>query len=146
LEKLLVARQLAAEAQTDADATEREPLPEFKESETRSAEEATELLLSGAIRAVPVLSEARIRNAWLSVAGSWASQKLYEGSHSEISELVLRNLSGLGARSDFYKFAVKTYEDCAQVSAFLSNPNRFVGVRVWRSESKFFACGNAAFA
>jgi hypothetical protein len=118
-------------------------------SQISSALEATDILFDKAILATPKVSPQKARALYESVKRSWGSQTLIEGSREEIKSVVLRNLQRLEKRSDFRYHSVDVYLDheCAQISTSFERKPRwtFIGIRVWRSQNRFFACGDENF-
>ena len=138
-----------AKSAAAAKATTPTPTPSpFDEIATVSADEAMTALRTKAMAAIPVLDESFIRQLYIAVAGTWDSKRLYEGTLEEIFAIVHRNLVRLQGEVGFTTFTVATYKDdrCAQVlAAFSLRTSSFQPIRLWRSEEKVFACGNAAF-
>jgi tetratricopeptide (TPR) repeat protein len=124
--------------------------PVFLNTQAATGHQAVKALFEGAIPALSPGSEARIQRAYLEVAPTWSSQRLYEGTEATVHELVLRNLVSLEAAAGFTRFDVATmFADgahAAQINAVFEDLRRFVPIRVWRSSDKFFACGNSAFS
>jgi len=149
LEKLRLEEQIAADSSQASASEESPPAPSFRTRQVNTADAATAVLFDSAIPALRPTSKIRIRRDYLDLAGAWASQRLYDGDEATVRTLVHRNLRSLAMVGDFTNFEIEVgatgQVQFAQVNAFFSAPPRFVGVRVWRSPNKFFACGNARF-
>jgi hypothetical protein len=114
--------------------------------ETRSCDEAVEALFRSALPVLPTLDKNVIDAAYSSVASSWPSSKeLMQGSESTLRPIVEATLRRMAARRDFSAFKVGLVDSAAQVSTFLTNPERFVPLRMWKGANGLCLCGNFAF-
>lgn len=128
---------------------ESKPIPSLAPEATNilfeKALKATNELFDETILEIPKISPEKIYEAYHDLKKSWGSLQLIQGKENEIRTVVLRNLQRLGNREDFEDYEVNLYPDqyCAQVS--VSYHHTFLGVRLWRSEDHFYACGDVGF-
>ncbi len=120
---------------------------EFQEFTTSRPEAAVCALLDGALPASEVLRASDIQTAYQEVSRAWGSRGLFRGGAHTVGELVMRDLERLAGVPGFADFTVLLGDGgrFAQVNALYPTGGFFVGVRVWRSESEFFVCGNRDF-
>jgi hypothetical protein len=107
---------------------------------------AVEALLDQALPEMPLLSQEQVVTEHLSLRKAWGSQQIFAGTPPEIKAVILPNLQELAAIPRFEQFVVRVLPNlsCAQVIAVFST-DTLTGVRVWRGESRVYACGNSAF-
>jgi hypothetical protein len=127
-----------------------ERLPEFEPFTTSDPRKAVDTLFGKAIPTLPVLDQGQIEDAYRRVQPSWGSQALVEGSAEEVKEVVLSNATLLARQPGFNTFQVVVLsgrgyegEEAAQIDALYEHV--FAPIRVWRTESAYFACGNQQF-
>jgi hypothetical protein len=130
----------------------RKSLLTFNEVKTREVTKATDALFNEALHTIPPITPRIIVSAYKGLRNVWTSQALYSGTTTQMRDIVSHNLGLLAQRTDFISFLVQTGMDNAdkfvfdpyvQVNAICGGT--FVGIRLWRSPDRIFACGNASF-
>lgn len=118
---------------------------EFKPVTTKSPEEAASILFEQALPVTPNASSDCVQRGYEAIKDSWSSQKLVEGSRDEVKSVILTNLRRIGSEPNFESFSVRVdlHAEAANVFAFAGG--YAIGVRVWRSENVYYACGNSDF-
>lgn len=129
---------------------QQEKLPSFSEQEATTAWEAINILFDEAIVATPRSSPEQVQQEYQLIEPRWGSQILVEGSENEVKPIVYGNLQRLEKRENFSYFSIEVYpkHKYTQVNASFGKKTRrmFVGMRVWRSKDRFFACGDEEFS
>lgn len=122
-------------------------LIDFKQFNTKKATEAVEVLMTKAIFAAPSISQAEVIDEYKKLRLSWLSKELVKGSLSQVKKIILSNLEELAALNRFNEFIIEAYPDqkCAQVNAMFTNPQTFLGIRLWRTQDAIFTCGDKDF-
>ena len=117
----------------------------FKELITKDPSEAARILIREAVPSAPLVTEADVRLAYKNIMGIWKSQKLYSGNPDHIERVVHINLEEIATFTGFQDIQVQVLEqhNCAQVNAYFISS--FIGIRVWRTNTSLFVCGNSVF-
>jgi hypothetical protein len=137
------APQVVRDALTAAEQSAR---PSFAPVETKSYDEAVPALFGRALPGLPVLDKNIIEAAYATVAGSWTlSRELMQGGEAKLRPIVEATLRRLAVRRDFSVFKVEQVDSAAQVSTILTNPLRFVPLRVWKGADGLYLCCNLTF-
>ena len=138
-------RTMQEQGQTDVYSEIRGTLKYTDGMSTKSVEEAVIALMDYAVKASPEISEDEIQKRYSMIATKWGSQKLYDGDHEKMSDLVDKNLRSIKSTLGFSEFEIKSLENegCGQINAILTSS--FVGIRVWKNRGRYFVCGNRSF-
>jgi len=118
---------------------------QFQPVEAILADEAVGILVRALRLHTPHCSEAKIRRDFATLQTTWSARELFQGSDDELYNVLLWNLRSIRETPGFrvFKISVMLHDNAAQVDALF--PHRFVGIRVWKSGSVCFACGNSDF-
>ncbi len=144
-------RKAAAKALVKSDAPEenRELLRAalFEAVFTQNADGAVHALFEQALPVAPSLSAETVRQLYESIRDSWWSEELVKGSREQIEPIVLANLRRIRRESQpsFEGFSVDVLLSSRAVQVTASVGDYFIPVRIWRSGSLYFVCGNSDF-
>jgi hypothetical protein len=117
----------------------------FAEQTSKNSSEAAQILIREAVLAAPSITEKEVRLEFKDMQRAWASRKLYSGDANQMEKLVRVNMEEIASQQGFKEFFIYVIEDqkCAQANA--SFKSSFIGIRVWRTNTKLFVCGNSGF-
>ena len=125
-----------------------EQLPDFSGFKTKDPAQVVSVLFEQALPATPTVTAEEVKGEYSSLRRAWRSKKLYSGTLDEVRKIILRNVTRYAHLNTFevFRVSVDKREKCAQIDSFIcfpdGTPSHFIGIRVWRSEHKLFACGS----
>ncbi len=119
----------------------------FESVFTKSPERAMDALFEQALPVAPNVSAETVRQLYEILRESWWSRELVKGSREQIEPIVLANLRRIRRESQpaFDGFSVDVLLSSRAVQVSASAGDYFIPVRIWRSGSSYFACGNSEF-
>ncbi|MCE7985359.1 MAG: hypothetical protein DYG89_29650 [Caldilinea sp. CFX5] len=117
---------------------------------TKNATEVVDALFNKCLPTIPILTVDEVRSEYDFARSRWGSRTLVEGTEEKVKTIIFNYLQRLGKQSDFKEYDVTAIKSqkCVQASATFKKGSRetFTPVRVWRTDNRFFACGDETFS
>jgi uncharacterized C2H2 Zn-finger protein len=114
-------------------------------SETQSPEEATHAILAIAQGALNAVHEDAVNEQYRELTDAWDSERLFEGSISEIESVIKLNLDRISQENGFRCFIIECNNDEGYAGIMARFPRSVVPIRLWRTDAHFYLCGNRLF-
>lgn len=111
---------------------------------TESIEEATRDLLALKDQ-LKVVDDGEVKKQYGRLVLAWDSDCLVAGSPSEVESVIRANLLRISQEDGFRHFIVECNKDEGYAGIVARFPRSVVPIRLWRTATKYYVCGNRLF-